>query len=291
MTRNKTVVDSNIPLLMDDELANPYNKRKDWHNQEPVSTQDANSLFYEKRPAKPKKEEPVVETATSAEKKQEHDYEKRWKDLKKQYDELATKFNSMNTQQLEKVKEEIKLPEAPEELAALKEQNPVLYKQLEAATKFFGNSQVSDIKEKLTDIEKREFEFAKTKARDELKKAHPDVEEIVASDEWEAWSESQPQEVQQWIKNNPTNSALAIRVLDLFKADQGIKKQTVESQQITKSVQQDASSLVSPKTSTQIPDGNKKIWTRREIQSLSMRDYEKYEQEIDNAIMEGRVAP
>ena len=46
--------------------------------------------------------------------------------------------------------------------------------------------------------------------------------------------------------------------------------------------------MVSTKT-TSVNTKEPKIWTRKEINSLSMDDYDKYEQEIDLAVMEGRV--
>ena len=51
-----------------------------------------------------------------------------------------------------------------------------------------------------------------------------------------------------------------------------------------------AADFVSTKT-TNVDTKQPKIWTQREIAALSMDDYDKYEQEIDLAIREGRVAP
>ena len=51
---------------------------------------------------------------------------------------------------------------------------------------------------------------------------------------------------------------------------------------------QNAADMVSTKTTT-VDTKQPKIWTRREIAALSMDDYDRYEQEIDQAIMEGRV--
>ena len=46
--------------------------------------------------------------------------------------------------------------------------------------------------------------------------------------------------------------------------------------------------MVSTKTKS-IDAKEAKVWSQREIAALSMAQYDKYEKEIDAAIMEGRV--
>jgi hypothetical protein len=46
--------------------------------------------------------------------------------------------------------------------------------------------------------------------------------------------------------------------------------------------------MVSTRT-TQIDAKEPKIWSQREIAKLSMAQFDKYENEIDQAIMEGRI--
>ena len=47
--------------------------------------------------------------------------------------------------------------------------------------------------------------------------------------------------------------------------------------------------MVSTKTTGVEPQSDK-IWTQREIAALSLDDYDRFEDEIDRAIQEGRVA-
>ena len=53
---------------------------------------------------------------------------------------------------------------------------------------------------------------------------------------------------------------------------------------------QNAADFVSTKTTT-VDAGQPKVWTQREIAALSIDQYDRYEQEIDQAIVEGRVVP
>ena len=58
----------------------------------------------------------------------------------------------------------------------------------------------------------------------------------------------------------------------------------------SQSAKSSAADFVSTKT-TNVDAKQPKIWTQREIAALSIDEYDKYEQEIDLAIREGRVAP
>ena len=100
---------------------------------------------------------------------------------------------------------------------------------------------------------------------------------------------NQPDEIQNWIYNNPNNVGLASRAIDFYKMEMGINiNQQPQAQSGRQKSRQTAADMVSTKTTT-VDTKQPKIWTRREIAALSMNDYDRYEQEIDQAIMEGRV--
>jgi len=75
--------------------------------------------------------------------------------------------------------------------------------------------------------------------------------------------------------------------IDLYKMENGIAINTPTRK--SKPSKPDAASMVSTKT-TSVEPRQAKIWTQREIAALSLDEYDKYEQEIDLAIREGRVA-
>jgi hypothetical protein len=56
----------------------------------------------------------------------------------------------------------------------------------------------------------------------------------------------------------------------------------------TQPSRQDAADFVSTKT-TSVDARQPRVWTQREIAALSINDFDKYEEEIDLAIREGRV--
>lgn len=289
MTQATTVVDNNVPLLMDDDKANPYNKKKPWHNKNAtVPVQNADTLFYsESAPDK-------VKTKPESSDDDKAMLEKRWKDLKKHYDTTQVEWKQTVAElqsQLAELKNSaaIKAPENVEDLDKLKQEDPALYNKIEALARKIAQSETSEVKTKLDDINKREYDLAKKEARKELLKAHPDVYTLVETDDFKTWASKQPQAIKDWIYNNPTDSSLAIRAIDLFKADFATRKTAESKTNSRDNLDEDASSLVSTKVTTAPADGTKKIWTRQEIQRLSMDEYDRLEAEIDQAIREGRV--
>ena len=136
-------------------------------------------------------------------------------------------------------------------------------------------------------IEEREAAIARKEAEKALYDRHPDFEDIRGDDKFHSWAETQPEQIQEWIYNNPNNVNLAIKAIDLYKLENNIsnpKKQKSAKSQSSKS----AADFVSTKTKN-VDTKEPKIWTQREIARMSMRDFDKYEEEIDQAIIEGRV--
>ena len=74
--------------------------------------------------------------------------------------------------------------------------------------------------------------------------------------------------------------------LDLFKKDFGIEPKKTKSS--SKPTRKSAADMVSTKTTTVEPK-QEKVWSEREIAALSMAEFDKYEQEISDAMQEGRI--
>ena len=111
--------------------------------------------------------------------------------------------------------------------------------------------------------------------------------QLWGDDNFHEWAKTQPEEIQRWIYKNPDNVGLASRAIDLYKMENNIAiKKSSRPSQLSRS---NAADMVSTKT-TGVEPQQAKIWTQREIASLSMDDYDRYEKDIDLAIQEGRVA-
>ena len=272
--------------------ANPYNARKDWHEPDAPHRASADSLFFEeddnssatRKTSTPKKEKESSPTSN---------YKKRYDDLKRHYDEKIAEFKQREQELLAEAKSAqpaYKPPKSPEELERFRTEYPDLYETVESVAHLRSQEQVNQLQEKLRAIEEREAMIARKEAENKLRERHPDFEDIRGDDNFHQWAKTQPEEIQRWIYNNPDNVALASRAIDFYKMEKGLKINdgSGKSKSRTQSSRQNAADFVSTKT-TAVDAKQPKIWTQREIASLSIYDFDKYEEEIDLAIREGRV--
>ena len=269
-----------------EETPNPYNARKEWHTAEKPNFDSADGLFFEK----PVQATPTKEAAPETEQKGTN-YKKRYDDLKKHYDQKIASFKQkeQELQALARANQaQYQPPKSQEDLEKFKEENPDLYETVESVAHLRSQEQMGVLQEKLSALEEREKMLVRKEAESTLQSKHPDFEDIRGDDKFHNWAKEQPEQIQDWIYNNPNNVELAVKALDLYKMENGLSttKQTKKSPQS----RQNAADFVSTKTTT-VDTKEPKIWTQREIAAMSMRDFDKFESEIDQALAEGRVRP
>ena len=277
-----------------EENANPYNQKKSWHTDIDETFEDSNGLYFEKPKAKSKKvetvsEEPVAQEATRDEPYKRPDYKKRYDDLKKHYDSKLNEFKSREQELLEKAAEnrpQYKAPKSPEELERFRQEYPDVYEVVETVSHLQAEEKSKDLQEKLERLQQREQELIRKDAEKRLMDKHPDFEDIRNSDDFHSWAKEQPKSIQDWIYNNADDADLASRALDLFKRDIGMDVAPKKSN--SKQSRTSAADMVSTKT-TAVEPKQEKIWTEKEIASMSMDEFDKFEKEISQAMVEGRI--
>lgn len=272
---------------MSEAQPNPYNARKEWHNVKETEFRDSNSLFVptlSNMDTGPDSD-PDTQSATSAEDTQ---YKKRYDDLKKHYDNTVTSLRQevrdLNAQ-MEVQKPSYVPPKTREEVAAYAQANPELTEVIETITHTNTESMQKDLEE----IKARENKLLAKEARSYLMNAHPDFEEIKNKPEFHDWAETQPKNIKDWIYNNPYDGELAASAVTLFKAAQGLVSNDINQSAAPRNEKPDAASLVPTRQSGANASERKRIWSRAEIKKMPMHLYEKYEDEIDQAIFEGRI--
>ena len=176
-------------------------------------------------------------------------------------------------------------PKTDDELKSFKEKYPDVYDVVETISQKQASRQVESLQEEVKSLRKREEDLVVQSAYRELVNAHPDFIELKDSQEFIGWLNTQPASISDGVTKNNKDSKWAIRVVDLYKADNGVSKSkpsstTSAAQSVTKT---------KAKSVNVSGDTNKKIWKQSEIQKMNSRTYEKFEKEIDIAFREGRV--
>ena len=210
--------------------------------------------------------------------------------MKKHYDSKLNEFKQKELELIEQAKEgQVKYtpPKSEEELAEFKQKYPDVYDVVETVATMQSESRAKQLEEKVKLLQEREQQLVRLDAEKELKAKHPDFDDIRNSDDFHDWAKSQPESIQNWIYKNSNDPEAASRAIDLFKSDVGI---TSKQKQLSRGSESKSSAadMVSTKT-TNVEPKEAKIWTQKEILSLSPAEFDRLEKEIDKAWEEGRI--
>ena len=250
--------------------------------------------------------DPVEEAATQQEQmgssfveakkepNEDHDYKKRYDDLKRHYDAKVLEFkgeieelkSAVNQRNVE-LPQGVPMPKTMEELAQFKDQYPEVFEVVQTVSTMQTESQLSQLREELGTIKQREQELEKQNAYEQLLNAHPDFNELKSEEKFLSWLEEQPKSISDGIYNNNTDAKWAARVIDLYKADNsiGTKKQTRPKKN------EDAAAAVTRQQAKEVSTKDKegKIWKASQIAKMKPWEFEKFEAELDQARTEGRI--
>jgi hypothetical protein len=280
-----------------EDKPNPYNAKKDWHEKDkPFSSSD--NLYFEEPSDKNKlfttsditEAEDNVNTeeleTTKDKPYSKPDYKKRYDDLKRHYDRKLNEFKAREQElQTQVVTPEYKTPKTEEELNKFKEQYPDVYEVVETVAHLQSDAKAKVLEERLSKLQEREMQISRAEAEKRLMERHPDFNEIRDNDDFHNWANNQPESIKSWIYSNADDADLASRALDLFKRDMGI---SLPQEDKSSSTTDSAADMVSTKTTTVEPK-QEKVWSEKEIAAMSVAEFDKYEEEISNAMQEGRI--
>ena len=284
-----------------EDTPNPYNAKKDWHQGDDKPFVSSQSMFFEEPQNKLFNSNDIteVEAEGSVNTKEletkkdtpykKPDYKKRYDDLKKHYDSKLNEFKNREQELLEeatKNRTEYKAPKSEEELEEFKNNYPDVYEVVETVAHMQSETKAKVLEERLSKLQERENQLVRQDAEKRLMERHPDFEDIRNSDDFHGWAKEQPKVIQDWIYSNANDADLASRALDLFKKDFGIDVPKTKSS--SKPTRKSAADMVSTKT-TSIEPTQQKIWSEKEIAAMSVAEFDKYEEEISNAMQEGRI--
>lgn len=278
----------------EEEVSNPYNARKPWHKQERKQTPSAaESLYYEDdNDNEPQQQKATRKKAPSSEDEPSTNYKKRYDDLKKHYDQKLSEFKRTEQELREQSREaepQYQAPKSQEDLDRFRTEYPDLYDTVETVAHMRSQQEVEALRSRFSVIEEREAQIAAREAEAALQERHPDFDQIRGDDSFHEWAQEQPNQIQDWIYNNPNDVTLAVKALDLYKLEtgkgQGSRKRRSGNRQPQGG---SAADMVSTKT-TNVDAKEAKIWTESEIAKMSLDQFDRHEDEIKIAMEEGRV--
>ena len=135
----------------------------------------------------------------------------------------------------------------------------------------------------LEELSKAKEEATRSQAENAIREAHSDFDDLRDSDEFHNWVEEQPRWVQNALYENTDDAPSVVRVLDLYKVDNGLTRSDRKNK--TKA----AASLVDKgsKARVDITESSSKI-RESDVQKMSDKDYEKNAEIIHEVIKSGK---
>jgi hypothetical protein len=276
-----------------EEQANPYNQHKSWHDGKEAPFESSNNVYFEDPATNSEGSEEEIETKEAQKDKpyKRPNYKKRYDDLKTHYDRKLNEFKSREQELLDEATQsrpEYKAPKTPEELEQFKKKYPDIFEVVETVSHMQSEEKAKVLEERLSALQQREKDLVRKDAEKRLMDNHPDFDDIRNSETFHSWAKAQPESIQTWIYNNTGDADLASRALDLFKKDTGADSSPNRKKSNSKRSRKSAADMVSTKTTT-VDSRQDKIWTEREITAMSLDQFDKYEEDINQAVSEGRV--
>lgn len=235
-------------------------------------------------------ENPEDDSATSQE-ESTHDWKKRYSDLKTHLNKQSEATKTAEAElkkQVNELQEQIKslnstkaYPKTKEEVEAWVTNYPEFAQILETIIYMKSDEKLSEVYSKINEAEDQLKSYQALQGRVELRKLHPDADEIETDPAFRAWFDEQPNRIKELITSSDVREIA--RGLEIYKKDMGITNKTAQDKQ------KEASRGVNLGSGKHAPEKGKKIWKESEIKRLSPNVLAKYMPEIDKAQAEGRI--
>ena len=241
------------------------------------NTEDSN----EEETAEAKEANTEAEEATLS--PEERTYKKRYSDLRKHLNKQTEEIKELKAKMENTVKGDLRPPSSDESIEAWANKYPEIASIVETIATKKADEKFATADQRLQEIDKLNAETHRTKAESEIRKAHPDFDELRDSDDFHTSAGEQPKWVQDALYENQDDPRSVVRVIDLFKVDNGMyiksKKRTTK----------DAASQVKTKRNTRIDDaGVAGQILESQVQKMTAQQYEARSDEIMEAIRSGK---
>lgn len=136
---------------------------------------------------------------------------------------------------------------------------------------------------RLKELDDAQAEAYRVKAENQIRKEHPDFDELRDSDAFHDWADEQPKWVKDALYENADDAASVSRVIDLYKVDKGITNKD------KKANKKAAASPITKRSKTEVDvdDANGTI-RESDVAKMSDREFEERSDEINNAMRNGK---
>jgi len=239
--------------------------------------------------AKPEEEEEKVEA--TKEEVEDKDLSREEQSFKKRYGDVRRHMQQKEKEWEEKLAamenrltdENIRPPKSDEDIESWAAKYPDVASIVETIAAKKAQEMFNKADDRLQKLDAKEAEISRSSAEDDIRKAHSDFDKLREADEFHDWVDEQPKWVQNALYENSDDADSVIRVIDLYKVDNGMTKSDYATNR------KNAAKTVKKGSRTKVEaDQSAGSYTESQISKMSAKDYEKQEEAITNAIRSGK---
>jgi hypothetical protein len=238
----------------------------------------------------PKEEEVAVEATEEAE-VEDKDLSREEKSFKKRYGDVRRHMQQKEKEWEEKLAalenrltdENIRPPKSDEDIESWAAKYPDVASIVETIAAKKAQEMFNKADDRLQKLDAKEAEISRSSAEDNIRKAHSDFDKLREADEFHDWVDEQPKWVQNALYENSDDADSVIRVIDLYKVDNGMTKSDYAAKRraAAKTVKKGSKAKIDAEETA----GS---YTESQIAKMSAKEYENQEEAITNAIRSGK---
>ena len=216
---------------------------------------------------------------------EEKSFKTRYGDVRRHLAAKEKQYNAKIKELEEKLGQTEKLvpPKSDEDLQAWVDKYPDVAGMVETIADKRAKQMFERANIQLEELSKAKEEATRSRAENEIREAHSDFDDLRDSDEFHNWVEEQPKWVQNALYENTDDAPSVVRVLDLYKVDNGLTRSDRKSK--TKA----AASLVDKgsKAKVDVDESSGRI-KESDVEKMSAKEYEKNAESIHEAMKSGK---
>ena len=211
---------------------------------------------------------------------EEKSFKKRYGDLRRHMQEKEKEWNErLESLEKNKAKQSIVPPKSIEDIEAWAKEYPDVAGIVEKIASEKAKEMFSKAESRLKELDEAHNEALRMKAENVIRKSHDDFDELRQSEAFHNWAEEQPKWVKDALYENMDDPASVIRVIDLYKVDNGM---TPAAKRDSKKA---AASTVTKGTRTSIDaKGVSGQIKESDVAKMSTKEFEDRQDEITEAM-------
>ena len=246
---------------------------------------------------KPKEEEEVEakeevsDTPAEVKEEEEEDLSREEKSFKKRYGDVRRHLQKKEKEWEEKFtalearlgQENIRPPKSDEDIESWAAKYPDVASIVETIAAKKAQEMFNKAEDRLQKLDAKEAEMSRSNAEQDIRKAHPDFDKLREADDFHDWVDEQPKWVQDALYENSDDARSVIRVIDLYKVDNGMTKSDYAAKRKA------AAGTVKKASKVEVEaDDTAGSFKESDIARMSAKEYEKQEEAITKAIQSGK---